>query len=168
MSRKRKQSRAIRGRAMAGHHNAISIDDRKQFFDGLDHSAQRSSGRFVDHGIAAIGEKVAHDEHIARRQKNRDISVGVCRGLRQQAQLLCPDVQHDRRWARRALSDIGAKRPFHARRRTSVLGKSGRAADIAALTVLTPSGPQRAQNGYTSNTRLAMSFRTRAFRPGRS
>jgi hypothetical protein len=99
MSRKRKQSRPIRGRAMAGHHNAISIDDRKQFFDGLDHSAQRSSGRFVDHGIAAIGEKVAHDEHIARRQKNRDISVGMCRGLRQQAQLLCPDVQHDRRWA---------------------------------------------------------------------
>src|SRR5262245_45784608 len=48
-------------------------------------AAQRSSGRFVDDGIAAIGEKIAHDEHIARRQKNRDISVGMCRGLRQQA-----------------------------------------------------------------------------------
>jgi hypothetical protein len=39
---------------------------------------------------------------------------------------------------RRALSGIGAKRPFHARRRMSALGKSGHAADIAALTGFDP------------------------------
>jgi hypothetical protein len=37
---KPKQSCAIRSRAMAGYHNGICIDHRKQFFDSLDHSAQ--------------------------------------------------------------------------------------------------------------------------------
>src|SRR5262245_34134785 len=65
---------------MAGHHNGIRIDHRKQFFDSLDHPAQRSSGRFVDHGVAAIGEKIAHDEHTLLEGRKTTTSPSVCAG----------------------------------------------------------------------------------------
>jgi hypothetical protein len=69
---------------------------RQQPFDGLNHPAQRSAGGFVDHGIAAMSEEIAGHEHVCRRQKHRDIAIGVGRGLRQQVQFLGSDIERER------------------------------------------------------------------------
>jgi hypothetical protein len=69
---------------------------RQQPFDGLNHPAQRSAGGFVDHGIAALSEEIAGHEHVCRRQKHRDIAIGVGRGLRQQVQFLRSDIERER------------------------------------------------------------------------
>src|SRR5262245_20703105 len=55
------------------------------------------------------------------RQKNRDISVGVGRGLRQQAQLLRPDVQHDRAVERKARPGAARRGRNAPRKRRDVL-----------------------------------------------
>ena len=69
--------------AMAGHHHRVSIDHRQQPSTASIIPRNDPPEEFVDHGIAAMSEEIAHQEHVCRRQKHRDIAIGVGRSLRQ-------------------------------------------------------------------------------------